>query len=147
MPKVDYIWIVLGVLLVLVIIAWAPVSRWYKDFRYKATNQEQYERGEKVFYNDTIWAGEASYKSCAACHAPDFDAPEGAEIKMGEYEPGQQHVLKGISKKYGTNLLSSEDPLYTQIITCLTNPSRMGCGKVSRNAKHMQDLLEYVRRQ
>ena len=147
MPKVDYIWIVLAVVAVIAIIAWVPVSRWLGDVRYQATNQEQYDRGEKVFYDGDIWAGAGTNRSCAACHAPDFKAPEGATIEMQEYVAGEPHILKNVSKKYGNNLLSSDDALYEQVLKCLTNPARMSCGKVSRNAKHMQDLLVYVRRQ
>jgi hypothetical protein len=147
MPKVDYIWYVLAALVIIVIIAWGPASRWFREVRYEATNQEQYERGEKVFYDGDLWAGTGTNKSCAACHAADFQAPAGATIEMQEYVAGEPHILKGISKKYGNNLLSSDDKLYDQILKCLTNPARMSCGKVSRNAKHMQDLLVYVRRQ
>ncbi len=147
MPKVDYIWYVLGILAVILIFAWGPLSRWYSDFRYEATNQEQYERGKEVFYDADIWAGPGSNKSCAACHAEDFSPPAGVDIPMQEYRPGEPYVLSNMSKKHGTNLLSSDDPLYGQILKCLTSPARMGCGRVSRNAKHMQDLLVYVRRQ
>jgi hypothetical protein len=147
MPKVDYIWIVLGVIAVILIFAWGPMSRWFREFRYQATNQEQYDRGEKVFYDDEIWAGPGTYKACATCHAADYDLPAGVEIEMEEYRAGDPYLLNDISKKYGTNMLSSDDALYEQIIKCLTSPARMRCGRVSRNAKHMQDLLLYVRRQ
>ena len=113
----------------------------------RQTNQEQYDRGKEVFYDDVIWAGEGTHKSCATCHAADYKPPEGAVIEMEEYRPGDPYVLENISKKYGTNMLSSDDALYEQIIRCLTSPARMRCGRVSRNAKHMQDLLVYVRRQ
>ena len=34
MPKVDYIWIVLGILAVILIIAWGPMSRWFRAVSY-----------------------------------------------------------------------------------------------------------------
>lgn len=147
MPKVDYGWIVIGAIVVVLLLAWSPLSRWYKDVKYKMTNQEQYDRGKEVFYDEDIWAGKGSHKACATCHAPDYVAPEGVEIKMDEYRPGKPYILKDIAKKYGNNMISSDDALYEQIMHCLANPARMGCGRVSRNAKHMQDLLVYVRRQ
>jgi hypothetical protein len=147
MPRIDYLWIILGVIVVVLLLSWGTLRGWYSDVRYKATNQEQYERGKVIFYDEEIWAGEGANKSCAACHAPDYVKPAGVTIEMQEYVEGQPLVLKDIQKKYGSNMLSSDDRLFTQIMVCLANPTRMGCGKVSRNAKHIQDLLEYVRRQ
>jgi len=147
MPKVDYVWVIVGVLALLLLVLWKPLTSWFRDFRYKATNQEQYERGKAVFYDDEIWAGAGAHKACATCHAADYNVPEGAAIEMEEYRPGKPYPLKDIAKKYGSNMLSTEDALYDQIMICLSSPARMGCGRVSRNAKHLQDLLVYVRRQ
>jgi len=144
---VDYGWFVLIGIVLVVILFWKPISTLFSGVTEKVTNQESYEAGKAVFYSTTQWAGEESYQSCAMCHAPDFVPEEGKQIKMADYKPGEPHVLKNISKKYPSSMLSIGSDLYEQVMVCVTRPTRLSCGRVSHKAQFMQDLMVYVSRQ
>jgi len=145
--SVDYLWIILVVIGVILIFAWKPLMGMFTGVSDKMTNKESYERGREVFYDTEFWAGEGSYKSCAMCHAADFVPEEGKEIDMPEYKPGEPWILKDIANKYGSNLLSGDDELFNRMMQCLSSPGKMGMGRPSRNAPYMEDLIEYVKRQ
>jgi hypothetical protein len=145
--KIDYGWIVVGVIVIAVIVLWKPITGFISGVSSEVTNKEGYERGKAVFYDTVMWGGEDSYKSCAMCHATDFVPDPDKKIEMQDYVAGKPHILKDIGGKYRAGMLSSTDELFEQVMTCLTLPTRMACGRVSINAPYMPDLLEYVRRQ
>jgi hypothetical protein len=147
MAKIDNAWIIVIVILVALVLLWKPIMLAFRATADKMTNKEQYERGKAVFYDMTRWAGPDSYCGCAACHAPDFKPEEGKEIKMVRYKPGQPVILKHLSQKYGGGIMGGGEDLYEQVVTCLSAPDKMACGRVSIEASFMQDLLVYLNKQ
>jgi len=145
--NVDYVWIPVLAIVVILIFAWKPITGFFGKVSDSATNQEGYEAGKKIFYSTTQWTGPDGYKSCAMCHAEDFVPEPGRKIDMEKYEEGKVVPLKNIRKRYAAGMLDTGDKLYKQCMICLTQGDRMAMGRVSMNAPYMEDLLEYVRRQ
>ncbi|MCH7472766.1 hypothetical protein IIA79_07440 [bacterium] len=147
MKQIDYSWIIILGIVVVIAIFWKPIMGLFGTVSDKVTNKEQYERGKAVFYNAERWGGEGSYKSCAMCHATDFVADAEIKIDMLEYKADEVWVLEKIGDKYSSGMLSADEELYHQIALCIAMPSRLAAGRPSRNASFVQDLIEYVRRQ
>ena len=145
--NIDYVWIPVGLIIVILFFAWKPLMGLFGGLRDSATNQEGYERGREAFYDTTLWTGSEGYKSCAMCHAEDFVPEPGRKIDMQVYEEGKVWPLKNIARRYSGGVLDTGDRLYNQIMVCLTQGDRMAMGRVSRKAKYMDDLMLYVRRQ
>lgn len=146
-PRADYLWIILVIIAVILVFAWKPLMGMFGGMSDKMTNQEGYEHGKEIFYNADLWGGPGSNKSCAMCHAADFVPDPANPPDMQEYKEGQPRILKGISDRYGGGVMDTGDELYERVMQCLTQPSKMGMGRVSRNAAYMDDLLLYVKRQ
>lgn len=145
--SVDYLWVVLLIFAVILIFTWKPIMGLFTGVSNKMTNQEGFEHGKEIFYSADHWGGPGSNKSCAMCHAKDFKPDPANPPDMQDYKEGQPLVLKGMSKKYGGGVMDTGDELYNRVMQCLTQPSKMGLGRVSRNAPYMDDLLLYVGRQ
>ena len=147
MKSVDYWWVVVLIIVVVLFFAWRPLMGLFTGMSGQLTNQDGYERGKEVFYDTELWGGKGSYKSCAMCHAADFNRDSAKRIEMSSYREGEPYPLKGISSKYSGGVLDTGGQLYNQVMRCLTGPDRMALGRVSLQSKYMQDLMLYLKRQ
>ena len=145
--RADYLWIILVVIAVILVFAWRPIMGMFTSVSDSVTNQEGYEAGRVAFYNADLWGGPGSNRSCAMCHAPDFEEDPANPVEMDEYKAGEPRILKDIRKKYGGGVMDTGDELFERVMQCVSSPSKMGLGRVSRAAPFMDDLLTYVIRQ
>ena len=146
-PRSDYLWVVLLIIAVILVFTWRPIMGMFTGVSDSMTNKAGYDRGQEIFYNAERWGGPGANKSCAMCHAADFTPDPANPPDMQEYKPGEPLILKGVNKKYGGGVMDTGDELYERIMQCLTQPSKMAMGRISRNAPYMDDLLEYVKKQ
>ena len=144
MKQIDYGWVMVIVVVLLIVVFIKPIIGGIHAAVDKATNRSGYERGKAVFYDAERWAGKGSYRSCAMCHTPDFTPEAGKHVEMNRYVPGKPVILKDIAANYHLGVIETSDDLFNQVISCLTAPDKIGCGQVSRNAKGMDDLLFYL---
>jgi hypothetical protein len=144
---VDYVWVILLIIGVILLFTWRPILGLFTGVSDTMTNKAGYDRGKEVFYDAELWGGPGSNKSCAMCHAEDFVPDPANPPQMADYKEGEPWSLKGVGKKYGGGIMDTGDDLYKRIMQCLTQPSKMGMGRVSRNAPYMDDLLDYVSKQ
>jgi hypothetical protein len=147
MKSIDYSWVIGLVVVVALVFLWKPIMGGIKGIENKATNKDAYERGKIVFYDTERWGGKGSYMSCAMCHAADYVPDPEKTITMANYKPGSPYILKGLSKKYPGGVMGDEGPLYDAVMNCLTQPAKMGCGRVTSQTKFMQDLMVYLYKQ
>lgn len=145
--NVDYVWIILVIIVVILVFSWRPIVGMFTNVSDSMTNKAGYEAGREAFYDPDRWGGPGSNRSCAMCHAPDFVEDPATPVKMIDYKAGQPYILKNMKKKYGGGVMDTGDELYEQVMRCVTSPSKIGLGRVSRNAPFMDDLLTYVKRQ
>ncbi|GEM_PF-1295321 len=145
--NVDYLWIILAVIVVILLFTWRPIVGMFTNVSDSVTDKEGYEAGREAFYNADLWGGPGSNRSCAMCHAPDFTEDPANPVEMDDYKPGEPVVLTEIRKKYGGGVMDTGDELFERIMMCVSSPSKMGLGRVSRSAPFMDDLMTYVMRQ
>jgi len=145
--SIDYWWVVLIVIAVLLIFTWKPLMGLFGGVSDKLSNKEGYERGKEVFYDTELWGGKDSYKSCAMCHAPDFVPDPNKKIEMMNYREGEPYLLEDLARKHGGGIMDTGDDLYKQVMRCLMGPDRMQLGRVSMQSQFMQDLLVYLNQQ
>jgi hypothetical protein len=147
MKSIDYSWVIGIVVIVALVLFWKPIMGSFTKLENKAGNKDAVDRGRIVFYDTERWGGKGSYMSCAMCHAADFVPDPSKTITMGRYKAGAPYILKGLSKKYPGGVMGDEGPLFDAAMNCLTQPDKMGCGRVTSGAKFVQDLMVYLYKQ
>jgi hypothetical protein len=146
MRSIDYGWMVMLGIVVVIAIFWKAIFGFFGGVNDKMNNKDKLEAGKKVFYDTGRW-GEGTYKSCAMCHAADFVPDPSKKIEMTEYKPGAPIILKDIKRKYPAGNMGTDEEILEQINKCVASPLRLGSATFSRQLPWMDDLIFYVSRQ
>ncbi|MCB1218527.1 hypothetical protein KDL44_14170 [bacterium] len=141
--KADYGWIIFLVIGILIAVFWGQITGSVKNYKESGIDHEAVAHGAELFNDPHAWTP-LENKACGMCHSADYK-PGSEKITMKDYSAGNVVELKGLAKKYKSDMLTNEDALYERAMVCMTHPDRMSLRRANQKAKETKDLLAYLR--